>query len=235
MSSRPRLWMPFYWGDYIADTQHLSTFQHGAYLLLIAAYWCNGGPIPSDPAYLARVVRCSRDKVARYLNPVLAMFTCDGSLLHHKRIDNELLRSSDRQAAAIANGRAGGLAKSKLSITITTKKEEISSSMLNGHTKDFDDFWEVYPRKEGREQAAAAFLQALSRSAPEMLINCARAYATRMVGTEPKFIKMPNNWLSNGSWADDVPEIPPTPEEIEANKDRADKLFHRGKYQVRYE
>ena len=112
-------WMPMYWADYIADTTHLNTFQHGIYLLLIAAYWRRGGPISADPGELAQMARTTKDKLARYGNPVLAMFTCKDGLLHHKRVDLEILRSSERLKSARANGRAGGLAKSKL-ITITT-------------------------------------------------------------------------------------------------------------------
>ncbi len=117
------LWMPIYWADYLADTQHFSTFQHGAYLLLIGAYWCRGGPIPADEASVARMCRTTKDKLARYGNPVLAMFTCKDGLLHHQRIDSEILKSSERLASAKANGRAGGLAKAYLTTTTTTKEE----------------------------------------------------------------------------------------------------------------
>jgi uncharacterized protein YdaU (DUF1376 family) len=116
------VWMPMYWGDYLADTMHLSTFQHGCYLLLIAAYWRRGGPLPDDMEYLSRVCRTSCDKLARYGNPILAMFTRKDGLLIHKRIENEILRSSKRLASARASGKAGGLAKSYLSTTTTTKK-----------------------------------------------------------------------------------------------------------------
>jgi len=131
-------WMPMYWADYLADTMHLSTFQHGCYLLLIAAYWRKGGPIPADPKYLAQVCRTSNDKLARYGNPVLAMFTCKDGLLRHERIEKELLRSSDRLAAAVANGRAGGLAKAKLPHPTPQEvdKKVLINEMLNGVGKN---------------------------------------------------------------------------------------------------
>lgn len=113
-----------YWGDYLGGTMHFSTFQHGCYLLLIAAYWQNGGPLPADMDSLARICRTSGDKLARYGNPILAKFTRKDGLLYHQRIENEIIRSSARQAAAIANGKAGGLAKSKLTTTTTTTTEE---------------------------------------------------------------------------------------------------------------
>lgn len=109
MSREAGLWMPMYWGDYLSDTLHLSTFQHGCYILLIAAYWQRGRPLPADKNYLANVCKTSKDKLARYGNPVLAMFEkkvlpnyLDGKpCLVHKRIELEILRSSARSAAGL--------------------------------------------------------------------------------------------------------------------------------------
>ena len=99
-----RIWMPMYWADYLADTTHLSTFQHGCYLLMIAAYWRNGGPLPDDPTKLAHICRTTKDKLARYGNPVLGMFTAKNGWLYHQRIENEINRSNARINAARTAG-----------------------------------------------------------------------------------------------------------------------------------
>ena len=232
------LWMPLYWGDYFSDTLELSTFQHGCYLLLIGAYWQRGGPLPDEPEALARICRTSCDKLARYGNPVLARFHRKDGLLHHKRIDLELLRSSKRQAVAIANGRAGGLAKGKLPHhTNTTPKEDNPPipplkggrvrNDLNGHSKDFDAFYAAYPRHVGRRAAEKAYKAALSRGEVGDILAGAMAYAASVKGKEAQYIAHPATWLNADRWLDQG--IAPTQRlsdaEIEANRIRREKLY----------
>lgn len=70
--------MPLYVADYLGDTQHLSTEQHGAYLLLLMALWRAGGRLPNDPVKIARIVRLSPSKWSRIADDVMAFFTADG-------------------------------------------------------------------------------------------------------------------------------------------------------------
>ncbi len=98
MTSKP--WMPLYVADYRADTAHLSTIEHGAYLLLIMHYWQTGG-VPTGDDQLARIA-CMSGREWLKAKPTIASFF--SSEWKHKRIDEELAHadevSSKRRASA---------------------------------------------------------------------------------------------------------------------------------------
>lgn len=68
----------------------------------------------------------------------------------------------------------------------------------------FLEFWLAFPRGDGREEAAAAFADALTRAPANEIIAGARLYAQacRQRATPPDKIKMAQGWLNGSRWRD---------------------------------
>lgn len=98
MSALP--FMPLYVADYLADAAHLTTEEHGAYLLLIMTYWQRGKPLPADPAKLARIARLPNERWADVEQTLNEFFTTEDGCWHHKRIDAELEKVRDKSDKA---------------------------------------------------------------------------------------------------------------------------------------
>lgn len=112
------LYMAFHPGDYLADTAHLSTLEHGAYLLLIMNYWQRGEPLPADEKKLRGIARLTAEEWDAVREAILEFFTVQGGVLRHKRIDNELERSrakSDKARASAERSHSGRRANAKRS------------------------------------------------------------------------------------------------------------------------
>jgi uncharacterized protein YdaU (DUF1376 family) len=95
--------MPFYIGDYLADTMGLSTEQHGAYVLLLFAYWRNRGPLPDDNHEFCRITGLMRDAWQSHRNRIAKFFQIESGHWHHKRVDLELakaLRNKESRTSA---------------------------------------------------------------------------------------------------------------------------------------
>ena len=105
--------MPLFVGDYLSDTMHLTTEQHGSYLLLIMAYWKIQGPLSSKNSQLASIAKLPLD--AWSINkPVLQEFfdikISPGKWVHH-RIEKELIKAQTQRERAIARGKLGAASR----------------------------------------------------------------------------------------------------------------------------
>ncbi|QLL11725.1 YdaU family protein [Pseudomonas chlororaphis] len=102
-------YMQLYVADYLADTMHLNTEEHGAYLLLIFNYWQTGKPIPVSR--LARIARLSDERwtvVERSLNE---FFNERSGEWVHDRIERDLQAVHATQTQRSAAGKASAEAR----------------------------------------------------------------------------------------------------------------------------
>ncbi len=86
-----------YIGDYLADTMHLSTEQHGAYLLLLFSLW-RRPTLPDDDAALAKICGLSERAWLHTRKVMTEFFVIQDGCWTHKRVDQERLRLAAVQA-----------------------------------------------------------------------------------------------------------------------------------------
>lgn len=114
MSAAPS--MPIYWDAYLADTTHLTTEEHGAYLLLLAAMWRRGGSVPDDDKDNARILGLSAAKWRRIkarlsADPVALIFEND--TISQKKMLKTWQITQEKIENNSSNGAKGGRPKSK--------------------------------------------------------------------------------------------------------------------------
>lgn len=100
-----RAFMPMYWGDYLRDTGHLTTEQHGAYLLLLAHCWQHGR-IPEKPSERAAVAKLTVQRWRVISPPICLFFAPDGT---HKRVAHEMAKADEISLKRQIIGQKGGM------------------------------------------------------------------------------------------------------------------------------
>jgi uncharacterized protein YdaU (DUF1376 family) len=114
------IWMPIFIGDYLSDTMHLTTEQHGAYFLLMLAYWKNRGPLPENK--IKPITKLSEDSWSIDSLTLKEFFDTEsqpGKWVHH-RIEKELQKASENHKNAVKRGKAG--AQKRYGKKYTTQK-----------------------------------------------------------------------------------------------------------------
>jgi uncharacterized protein YdaU (DUF1376 family) len=122
-------YMPLYVGDYLADTTHLSTMEHGAYLLIIMALWRNGGELPNDPNRIAKCAKLTMDKWRRIESTIMEFFAVDGDRIIHARVTKELQHVTEIRTSRSDAGRRGNEAKA------LKKQQADTANVIRLHTQ----------------------------------------------------------------------------------------------------
>lgn len=216
MTVKKRPWMPFYPADYLADTSHLTTQQHGAYVLLLLRYWVAGG-IPQDDEQLAQITRLPLDVWLIEKPTILAFFASD---LTHKRVEIELKKSRaiSRVRRASAKQRHVKAAKSvspaefSKAASVSQKADENSAEKTeqivasSAQAVDLPDkntpanalHLHTQSQSQSQKELAAAAL-ARAREGPCGISREAEIFAAelaRIAGHDPEFL--PPSWVSAG-------------------------------------
>lgn len=75
----------------------------------------------------------------------------------------------------------------------------------------FDQFWNAYPRKVGKEKAREVF--ARKKPPIEKVLLAIEEQAKTPQWQDPKYIPHPTTWLNRGSWDDEVEKVSPLAQE----------------------
>lgn len=164
MSDPWRAWMPLHCAKYLGDTRHLSTLEHGAYLLLIMHYWTTGSLPPSD-RQLAQIAGLSLKQWTAVRGTIAAFFRDDWT---HGRVERELAEAEEKYRKRAKAGGEGGRTKASNARakdgkrpSIATAELEQCSSIKQIHSSD-EEVWVSV-----RERVTAAFRAANSPNIPD--------------------------------------------------------------------
>jgi len=198
--------MQLYVSDYLADTAHLTAQQHGAYLLLLMNYWQKGKPLDNTNERLQYVARMTGEEWEANKDILAEFFWIDGDTWSHTRIDNDLEKVREKsEKASKAGQRSFSVRSTGVEHSFNHKdkdKEEDKDNIKEG----FDEFWEIYPRKAGKQEARKVFQRALSNATLAEILEGARRYAADP-NRQPQFTAHPATWLNQGRWSDEP--LPP--------------------------
>jgi uncharacterized protein YdaU (DUF1376 family) len=148
-------WMPLFWGDFLANTMHLSAQEAGAYLFLIAHAWEHDGKIPAEHVRLARIAHVRQDQWKKVWCALQEFFEIEAhgpsiTTITHGRVVNELDRlgkiSNKRKDAALhKHGKSNGSAPTSTSTTNRESSlgESSEPRLVQMHT-DFRDKGDDY-------------------------------------------------------------------------------------------
>ena len=114
------------------------------------------------------------------------------------RSDLERVREKSERAS-FAGKRSSSVRSTNVEQPLNHKDKDKDKDIK---TSSFDEFWSVYPRKVGKQDAAKVYARCLKIATPEQILAGAKRYAddpNRLA----QYTAHPATWLNRGSWEDE--------------------------------
>lgn len=86
-----------------------------------------------------------------------------------------------------------------------TDKKTRPTASPKDYPDDFLEWWEVYPRREAKGDAAKAFVKAKKIKPVPELIEATKRWVAANSDREMKFVPLPASWLNGKRWDDEAP------------------------------
>jgi uncharacterized protein YdaU (DUF1376 family) len=222
-----------YWDAYLADTTHLTTEEHGAYMLLLAAMWRRNGVVPDDDKDNARILGLTPvkwRKIKARLMATISGFIVENDTITQEKLQKTWKNTQEKIDKNKQNGAKGGraaasnnndLGQANATVSVKPKssipepepepvKKESTNVLLaqssSFSASDFQDFWDAYPHrngKKGRPNAEKSFARAIKSGATLEQIAAGVSSMQNDPDVRKGFARDPTTWLNQKGWTDE--------------------------------
>lgn len=104
---------------------------------------------------------------------------------------------------------------------------------VNSYPQAFEDWWNLYPRKQGKRKALNEWRRATKRVSREELNSKTQRFADfhNHEGTDKQFIPLPTTWLNRDGWDDEL--IPRASHGAQETKSKSQRYIELGERMAR--
>lgn len=87
------------------------------------------------------------------------------------------------------------------------KDKEKDIKNISPYSNEFEQFWNIYPKKIDKKKAFSSFKKAIKNHPLETILFGTQQYALSKVNTDKQYIKHPTTFLNNESFIDGYEEV----------------------------
>ena len=104
---------------------------------------------------------------------------------------------------------------------------------MNSYPQAFEDWWNLYPRKQGKRKALNEWRRATKRVGKDELNSKTQRFADfhNHQGTDKQYIPLPTTWLNRDGWDDEL--IPRTSHGAQETKSKSQRYIELGERMAR--